>query len=1523
VAPKKFNNYKADITANRCSLRIPISKLIFCCLLSFCSIFCISSKAYASVQSFSFDTLTKADGLPQDSIFDITEDKQGFIWFATGNGLSRFDGYNLVNYQHNADDSHSIPHDFIRKLLIDVKGVLWLGTQNGVARYDVQKDNFIRYNQKNSALVSNLITTLSLDHNNNLLVADESNLYTYNENSDDFTIVKVNGAPMPAEIKYVLSEADRTWIGSYGHGIYVLEHKTNTLYNLNGPNPWNITIPANYLFELKKYDDQYWFATEAGAFVWNSSTNSLKHYSTDTQPALTGNEIRSIERDLQGNIWLGSSTGISILDVKLQTSHFVFASDDPTRKVNRYILKMYKDSHNSIWLGSLTGGVFKYNHIAARIKHFTFDGNDQNSLSGNVIWAIREDSQGEVWLATQGGGLNKFNSKSYEFEHYLEDFEHSIWDLAIDSQDRLWVASNGGIYVYDQAGDSALELITIISKGNFIEKLLYTENSIWLKSKDNVLRWIDETTFEMQSVSLPAKKFKSLQPTFLDSANNLWLQTDSGLSLYNLDTKKITQPIPDSEINQSHLSAIIETSDSFWLASVDYGLLKLNNKNYQIEAHLDTDNGLPRNQVLMGMHSRGNLWITTMGGGIEQIALNNGKVVQHISSERLNYNDFNEGSGLITRDNQVLFGGSKGFHMFEQDLLAYKPVKGPFNQDAVALPPPPIISQLRIFNREMSVHSVGSPLDKPIHLTHSVTLPNSANHISLTFGQLNAIEPKAYSYRYKLKGASKNWLDADKRTREATFTNLDFGQYDFLVQSRNNLGPWSQPAQLQINIEPPIWLHRNAIMLYLALILMISLLMFKQYRSRRKSRLAITQSEERLKLTLWSSGDELWDWDIYQSQVFRSNTWGVLDFPQDDIRVNSAYQANIHQNDIKRVQDALNEHLQDKSEHYEVTYRARTFKGDWLWILDRGKVVNRDNNHQPLRMTGTLKNISHLKVAEEQLKLFKRSIETISDGVFIADMGFKFISVNKAYCKYTGETREQALASYLTFHQYPGAFTEEVKKSLRQKGNWLGEVESRRVNGDKYELELNIDAINDEDGRISHYVGVFSDITSRKSTEKELLKLANTDPLTDLPNRSFFQASHSNTVRRGTQHSLICLDMDNFKKINDSLGHQTGDILIKQIAKRLQKIAGTHATCYRLGGDEFSILVDKNTDVHQVTHLAQTVLDDMARPFLINNQEFVLGASIGIAFYPEDGSSPQELLKNADTAMYFAKNAGGNKYQFFSGEMNQHAVRQLQIENLIRLGLKEDLFTVYYQPKIDIATGKLVSMEALVRFEHPEKGIVSPAQFIPLAEQTGQVVEIGEVVLRKACADTKRWVSQGLFSGRVAVNISARQFELPDLDEKIEQILRDANLSPLHLECEITEGTLMQDPENALRMMNRLRERGIHLALDDFGTGYSSLAYLKRFPLNTLKIDKAFIDDIATSSVDRHMTAAIITIAHNLGLKVVAEGVEHEEQMSILRRFECEMLQGYLYSKPLSSARFERLLKENHELNRLIRSSKA
>lgn len=467
-----------------------------------------------------------------------------------------------------------------------------------------------------------------------------------------------------------------------------------------------------------------------------------------------------------------------------------------------------------------------------------------------------------------------------------------------------------------------------------------------------------------------------------------------------------------------------------------------------------------------------------------------------------------------------------------------------------------------------------------------------------------------------------------------------------------------------------------------------------------------------------------------------------------------------------------------------------------------------------------------------------------------------------------------------------------------------------------YFADLNIDIIRDENNNISHFVGVFSDISDRKAAEEELRKLANSDTLTGLPNRSYFQANQSRLVHNRTPHALLVFDLDHFKKINDSLGHEFGDILLCRIGERI--ISGTRKqdTVYRLGGDEFGLIIENTNDIHTITTIAKEILKNIAQPIKIKTHEMVLQSSIGIVLYPDDGASPQELLKNADTAMYHAKNNGGDQYQFFNNSMNEKAVKRLQIENLIRYGLKNDYFSVFYQPKIEIATGKIAGMEALVRFEHPTKGIVSPITFIPVSEETGQIIQIGETVLRKSCFATKAWVDAGLFNGRIAVNLSAIQFTQPNLVEVIANILKESQLPARYLELEITEGTVMDSPQAAIEIMRQIRAMGIHLALDDFGTGYSSLAYLKKFPLNTLKIDKAFVDDIEHSEQGRNMVATIITIAHNLDLQVVAEGVEHQLQLDFLTGLRCEQLQGYLYSKPLTENAFYKYLSSHKIANK-------
>lgn len=684
----------------------------------------------------------------------------------------------------------------------------------------------------------------------------------------------------------------------------------------------------------------------------------------------------------------------------------------------------------------------------------------------------------------------------------------------------------------------------------------------------------------------------------------------------------------------------------------------------------------------------------------------------------------------------------------------------------------------------------------------------------------------------------------------------------------------------------------------------VSIIKMRRYQAKLES------SEERLRLSLWGSGDELWDWNISTGELYRSSSWlhpVELQPSSGDLPPNKQ---QIHPQDIDRVCQQLQLHLEGQTSHFEATYRLKTADQQWTWVLDRGKAVEFGKNGKPSRMTGTLKNIHQLKQTEEQLQLFARCLQTISDAVVICDTDFNIIEVNPAFTKITGKSRELMLNRRFELTMYPSRFMHDIRHTLHQHGSWSGEIREQRLNADVYQAELTFDLIKDDLGLVSQYVAVFSDITERKLREAELSRLASSDTLTGLPNRAVFLQKLAELVSDKTEHALLVFDLDNFKKINDSLGHELGDSLLCKLADRLSNYQRYQDCLYRLGGDEFALLLDHTNDLHFITSLAKELLALINQPMLVNQHELAITSSIGIVLFPDDGNDPQALLRNADTAMYHAKSQGANRYLFFNDSMNKLAVKRLQIENLIRHGLKENYFTVFYQPKMDIITGQLTGMEALVRFITPKGGLISPASFIPVAEETGQIIEIGEVVLRQACKDVKRWIDQDLFHGRVAVNLSSRQFSLPFLCEQIDDILQETELPSYHLELEITEGTVMQSPPQAIDTMKKLRARGIHLAMDDFGTGYSSLAYLKQFPLNTLKIDKAFVDDMNTAR-GRNMVDTIVTIAHNLSLTVVAEGVEQAEQLEMLRKLRCEVIQGYYYSKPLSADDFANFLRQH------------
>lgn len=492
--------------------------------------------------------------------------------------------------------------------------------------------------------------------------------------------------------------------------------------------------------------------------------------------------------------------------------------------------------------------------------------------------------------------------------------------------------------------------------------------------------------------------------------------------------------------------------------------------------------------------------------------------------------------------------------------------------------------------------------------------------------------------------------------------------------------------------------------------------------------------------------------------------------------------------------------------------------------------------------------------------------------------------------------------------QYMAGFASDGANAIRMGDH--AEIFGLRANGEEFPLEISLSRISRSGKPL--YSAVLNDLSARRRDEARLNALANCDALTALPNRAMFhqrlQRSLAHAQRFNEGLTVLFLDLDRFKNVNDTLGHDAGDRLLQSVAGRLRGCLRETDTLARLGGDEFAVLIEQVTDTRFAGSVARKLLKAVAEVLMLDGQEYNISASIGISAYPADGSDATTLLKNADIAMYRAKERGRNNAQFYAAAMNVHSLARLSLETGLRHALERGEFLLHYQPKVDIASGRIIGMEALLRWMRPGTGMVSPAEFIPLAEETGLIVPIGAWVLKTACERNRAWQRQGMPPLRVAVNLSARQFVQANLVSEVARVLDASGLAPQWLELEITESMVMNDPEGAIRTLRQLKSMGIALAIDDFGTGYSSLGYLKRFPIDNIKIDRSFIKDIPLSNDDATITRTIIDMTHNLRLKVVAEGVETGAQRDFLREHGCDEMQGYYFSRPLAEDAFLKLV---------------
>ena len=1349
-----------------------------------------------------FGRLGVEQGLPQGTVQAIVQDHVGFLWFATEEGLSRFDGYGSVVFEHDAKNPSSLPHDRVTALHEDPQRQLWVGTDGGLARYDRRRQTFTRESQ----VFAGRITALAEDTAGRLWVAVEgSGLYVRDPKGGHFTSYqKSEGDPnsfgswLPSAV--LVDRQGRVWVGTKDAGVDRLErgpagvrfvhyrHRPDDPGSLSRDEVWSLA---------EDRAGRLWVATYGGGIdVLDPGAASFRHYrSTDGGPhALSNDQVTTVFVDRAGGVWAGTDGG-GLQQYDPALDGFISHRQDPTDpgSISSDVIRcLYEDRQGQLWAGTFLMGANHLRKARYDFGYFTHNPTDPRTLPSPNVYSFLEDAAGRLWVSTGGGYLNRREPDGESFARYLLPHpESGALTLYMDRAGRFWLGTyRGGLLRFDPDHGVVTETYrhdpvdrSTLSNDEVWAIAEDEGGALWLGTNDGLDRFDPATGTVVARYDTPSVDFAAnagVRSLLRDRRGNLWVGSLGGLFRLPRGGQKLVRIRPDDRsLQRDGVVALAEDHDGshVWIGTFGGGLKRLDEATGQITTFDD----FPSN-VVYGIQedSRGRLWLST-NRGLVRFAPKSGSMETFDLSNGLQSLQFSLGASYRSRARRVLFGSVGGFYEFDPDGIV-----------AENYAPPVVLTGVRLANEPMTLPASASTLDE-------ITLSHRDKMVTFEFAALEYSLPKRNRYTCRLVGFTDGWLDLGTR-HEVTFTNLDAGRYRFEVKASNSDGMWSAPSttSLALVVRPPFW------------------------------------------GTWWFRGLAL--------VVFGLALLG--------------------------------------------THRARLAHLTTRWA-ERQR--------------------SELAVRQAQEK-YREIFENATEGIFQALPDGRLVTANPALARMLGAGSPAELLA--TQAPFDGWLTiepdrrRELLRLLAEDGAVQGfECELRPGESSTQWIAATIRAVRDAEGAVVRYEGSLQDVSERKRSEEQIHFQAYHDALTGLPNRlllvdRLIQAL-AYAQRREGKLALLFLDVDHFKLINDSLGHAVGDRLLREVGRRLSEALRGEDTVARVGGDEFLLLLPHLTASEDAGLTAQKLLDTFAAPYSIDGHELHITASVGAALYPVDGADVETLLRNADAAMYAAKESGRNTYQLCTRELTARAVERLSLERELRRALDRGEFTLVYQPQVHLTTGHIVGAEALVRWEHPERGLVLPATFIPVAEESRLILPLGAWVLDTACRQLRAWRDAGHDGLRMSVNISGRQLAQQDLTAVVTGSLLGHGIPADILELEITESVAMERVEWTQGQLVALHKLGVRLAIDDFGTGQSSLSYLRHFPLSALKIDRSFIEDIGIDAVDEAIVRAVIALAHSVNLTVVAEGVATAEQLSFLLAAGCDEGQGHWFSKPIPAEELE------------------
>ncbi len=1491
----------------------PVRRLRFWLCLLFAALPWTATAALAQTPpEFAFESVSARAPLAQNTVSAIAQDAEGFVWVATQGGLHRYDGSRFTLYRHDPRDPNSLPDSTITALAADPDGVLWIGSYSQyVSRLDLrsgQLRHLAAAHGDRPGDPGKRVLAL-LPDGAWLWVGTAAGLERLDLHSGARTpILRLQRpAPLPASQALLRDRAGRIWFASQ-EGLF----RIGTDLRAQRVGPAVVTRAL-----LADAGMQVLVANADGVFRTNDD---------QLVPLWPGNGhtgargVVALARDRSGALWFAvDGDGLRRMDAGGQHIALREDSTQPLALPDNQITALLADRSGWLWIGSWSSGVARTDTHGTRFALITPGTAGSVEHINRSIRAITQAEDGSLWLGTDGRQLLRVDAVTQQTSNMSALLQDDQSDplhpprpmrFADAGNGRRWLATSDGLYLLDPEAKSARRIGTApLAHADLRTLAVGRDGLLWIGSTSAGLFRFDPALggvrqYPYRNGQADGLSHAAVHAVLVDRKGRVWIGTSDGLDLLDPVQNRLRHFRQDSQhadsLSGNLVRSLLEAGDGTIWIGTHGGLNQVREDadgriRFAHPLHDSLGDGEPMIYSLR-QSSDGALWLGT-DRGLLRFNPATRRSRRFTRLDGLQDAEFNGSASTVLSDGRLAFGGLQGVNVFDPHAV--------LRQSGAP--------ELRL----LAVHAGSDrhPLSPAPWQPDAIRMAESDDVLRLRVGVINAADPAAMHYRYRLEGGDDRWVDNDRHD-EIVFTGLAAGAYRLHLQAASPESGWApQELVLAMQVTPPLWRAWPALLLYALVVLgaLVALLLYRhrQWRREQTHVRALRDREERLQLALWASGEYFWDYDLASRRLTSTRVRDDTDDGSHALSAEADLEHPVHPEDLPLVRRRLRDHLRGDSPMFVSEHRVLLDPVGWIWIRARGRIVERDADGRPLRISGIACDITASRHAERERQVAAEVLRSMSEAVGVLDEGFHFVSVNKAFTRMTEYAAGEVIGrstSLLDSNQHDPEFYHAMREHLVREGHWSGEMWQRRKSGEEFLCAIESSRVQGGDDDVVLYVAVLSDITEQKRAEQELRYLANFDTLTSLPNRTLLSERLSRAIvrarRQGSRVAVLFLDLDRFKDVNDSLGHAAGDRILRAAANRLQQTVGPNHTVARLGGDEFTVVLEDIADPADADRVAREILMAFEAPLGIDDrQDVVISPSIGISLYPDHAQVPTDLLKQADTAMYQAKSLGRRTFQRYTEATDASIRERAMLAGALRKVLDRNELRLVYQPRLSLTESRIVSVEALLRWHSEEFGEIGPARFIPLAEESGMILEIGEWALREACSTLQRWRQHGLDQVAMSVNVSALQLLRGDLPAVLARTLEQTGVPASMLELELTESVVMSNPEQTAGVLAAFRALGVSIAVDDFGTGYSSLAYLKRLPITALKIDKAFIGDITHDPDDEAITSTVIMMAHSLGLNVVAEGVETAEQVEYLRAHRCDEIQGFWLARPMDPQR--------------------